>query len=255
MSERYTKALRPFFTYFGGKWRAAKHYPEPSGRVLIEPFAGAAGYSLRYPDRNVILNDLSDEVAGTWDYIINAPESEIMSLPLYDGTWSTVNDLALPQEARWLIGWWLNKGTVRPSQSPSKWVRDAETMGENYWGAGVRARIAGQQQYIRHWTVACGDYRDLPDIDATWFIDPPYAAAGKDYRHGSSGIDFQALGEWCQQREGQVIVCENDGADWLPFRPFKSIKGTEGRSRSGVSMEVIWTNDRPLVPTFGEPSW
>ena len=51
-------SLRPFWAYYGGKWRAAPRYPRPMHDTIIEPFAGAAGYSLRYPDRNVVLVEL-----------------------------------------------------------------------------------------------------------------------------------------------------------------------------------------------------
>jgi hypothetical protein len=51
-----TPRLRPFFGYYGGKWRdAVKHYPPPEHTRIVEPFAASAGYSLRYPDRKVIL--------------------------------------------------------------------------------------------------------------------------------------------------------------------------------------------------------
>ena len=235
--------LRPFFTYFGGKWRAAKHYPAPAHATIIEPFAGAAGYALRHPSRNAILNDLDPVIAGTWDYIIRAPESEILALPLYDGTWETTDDLNLPQEARWLIGWWLNKGAARPCKKPSKWVRDMKTLGENAWGEGVRARIASQQRHVRHWIVTNRDYSALSNMEAAWFVDPPYAEAGRAYKHGAQGIDFSALADWCRSRNGQAVVCENFGADWLPFREFRDIKGTAGAHRSGVSKEVIWTSE------------
>lgn len=235
--------LRPFFTYFGGKWRAAPHYPKPAHDTIIEPFAGAAGYALRYPDRNVILNDLDPVIAGTWDYIIRAPEAEIMALPLWDDTWATTDDLPLPQEARWLIGWWMNKGAARPCKTPSKWVRDMADPGENAWGPGVRDRIARQQARIRHWIVTNRDYSALPNMKATWLTDPPYADAGRAYKHGSKGLDFTALADWCLTRNGQMIVCENAGASWLPFEDFRSIKGTAGAHRSGVSKEVIWTNE------------
>lgn len=43
--------LKPFFTYFGGKYRIAPRYPKPQYNTIIEPFAGSAGYSLRYPER------------------------------------------------------------------------------------------------------------------------------------------------------------------------------------------------------------
>ena len=74
---------------------------------------------------------------------------------------------------------------------------------------------------IRHWTLIEGDYHDSPDVRATWFIDPPYQEMGKHYPNGSKDLDFEELGRWCQAQRGQVIVCENEGADWLPFRPFK----------------------------------
>lgn len=237
--------LRPFFTYFGGKWRAAPHYPAPQHNWIIEPFAGAAGYSLRYPDKNVDLVDLDEKVAGTWDYIIKTPESEIRALPLYDGTWETTDDLDLPQEARWLIGWWLNKATVQPSKSPSKWVREVTTTGENVWGAGVRERIASQQQYIRHWSSSCGSYLDIDTPhEYTWFIDPPYQVRGSSYKH--SDIDYAQLAEWCRGLKGQVIVCENEGATWLPFEPFRDTKATHGSRRTGVSREVVWLNNGEL---------
>lgn len=234
-------SLKPFFTYFGGKYRAAPRYPAPQHDTIIEPFAGAAGYSLRHPDKRIILNDLDPHVAGTWDYLINVSSSEIEALPVYDRTWETVDDLThLPQEARWLIGWWMNKGTTQPSKSPSKWMRTAEDLGENYWGPGVRARIARQVEHIRHWEVTSEHFRDMEDHHGTWFIDPPYEVAGK-YR--VRDVDFAELGDWCRARRGQVTVCENLGATWLPFESFLDIKGTSGRKRSGTSKEVIWTNE------------
>lgn len=37
-----------FFSYFGGKYMRSTHYPSPNYDIVIEPFAGAAGYSTRY---------------------------------------------------------------------------------------------------------------------------------------------------------------------------------------------------------------
>jgi site-specific DNA-adenine methylase len=39
--------MRPFFRYFGTKWRLAQKQPKARGTVR-EPFAGSAGYSV-YP--------------------------------------------------------------------------------------------------------------------------------------------------------------------------------------------------------------
>lgn len=235
-----TQTLKPFFTYFGGKYRAAPRYPEPLYSRIIEPFAGAAGYSMRYPERDIQLVDLNPVVIGTWDYLITAPESEILCLPVYDGDWETIEDLDhLPQEARWLIGWWLNKGTTAPGKTPSAWMRDPSAGGtHDFWGEGIKARIASQQKFIRHWTATVGTYADLAPSRSTWFIDPPYQVAGKRYTH--SRVDYPHLADWCRTREGQVIVCENQGADWMDFSPFLDIKATHRRGRTGVSKEVIW---------------
>jgi hypothetical protein len=47
--------IRPYFVYYGGKWRAAPRYPAPRHDVIVEPFAGSAGYALRYHERKIIL--------------------------------------------------------------------------------------------------------------------------------------------------------------------------------------------------------
>lgn len=237
--------MKPFFTYFGGKYRAAPTYPTPEHQTIIEPFAGSAGYSLRYPERNVILVDLDPVVIGTWDYLIKTPSSEILRLPLYDGSWETTDDLThLPQEARWLIGWWLNKGTTAPGKRPSAWMREG-IRPKSSWSPEIRNRIASQVEDIRHWTAIHSSYADIPNREATWFIDPPYEVRG--HRYTQSKVDFRHLALWSVQREGQTIVCENDGAKWLPFLPHREIKATSGHGRAGTSKEVIWTNEGSLL--------
>lgn len=232
--------LRPFFTFYGGKWRIAAKYPEPVHDIIVEPFAGSAGYSLRHAQaRYVLLYEIDEIIYGTWHYLINASADEIRRLPLYDGTWETVDDLHLHQEARWLIGWWLNKGTERPMKSPSKWMRDG-IRPKSQWGIEIRERLARQSEQIGHWRITLGDYTEALDLRATWFIDPPYEFAGRRYRYGADSIDYAQLAQWCQSRRGQVIVCENDGASWLPFVSFAEAKGTEGSKRNGITREAIW---------------
>lgn len=234
--------LKPFFCYYGGKWRDAKHYPRPSFNTIVEPFAGAAGYSLNYPDTDVFLFDLDPVIVGVWAYLIRSTHAEISALPLLEQG-QTVHDLSVCQEAKHLIGFWLNKGSSAPCLTPSAWMRSG-TRPNSYWGSAIRRRIAEQVGQIKHWKVQCVSYDALPTPDATWFVDPPYQHAGKHYRKGSSGIDFTALGGWCSRLPGQVIVCENEGADWLPFRPHRDIRATPKGERSDKtrSLEVIWTN-------------
>ena len=237
--------MKPFFTYTGGKYRLAPRYPAPVHDTIIEPFAGSAGFSLRHYERDVLLVDLSPEVATLWEYLIAASSADVLGLPLYDGTWETTDDLVLLSEGeRLLIRGWLNKGTF--GKRPSAWMRTGK-YDTQFWGEKIRARVAQQVPLIKHWKVIHGSYEDLPDIAATWFVDPPYEVAGTAYAYGSSDIDFAALGAWCRSRSGQVIVCENDGATWLPFRPFVSAHAMIGKTRSGRSAEAVWMNDEDLL--------
>lgn len=229
--------MRPFFTYYGGKWRTAPRYPSPLHQTVVEPFAGSAGYSVRHHTKDVRLFDLDDKVCATWEYLINASPDEIRSLPLYDGTWESVDDMNQPQEVKYLIGWWLNKGASSPCKSPSAWMRGGLRPNQ-FWGERIRERIASQVDLISHWTIDQRSYETI-DIDtATWFIDPPYVSGGQHYRQ--SNIDYDTLSEWCRAREGQTIVCESEGATWLPFIPFIKSKTNVGGNKD--FREVIWAN-------------
>ena len=233
--------LWPFFCFYGGKWRAAPRYPKPLHKTIVGSFAGAAGYETRYADHDVILVETDPVIAALWRWLIATTPSDILSLPaeIPDGT--IVTTLDIPKEAQALIGFWCNKGTSAPSLQPSKWMRD-RWRPKSFWGIEIRERIAKQVQAIKHWQLIEGDYTNAPNIVATWFIDPPYSgAAGRLYKYNK--IDYTALGAWCRTREGQVMVCENVGATWLPFKPYITIKGLEGAHGKKQSQEAIWTND------------
>jgi hypothetical protein len=237
--------VKPFFTYTGGKYRLAPRYSPPVYDTIVEPFAGSAGYSLRHHEKNVILIDLSPEVATLWEYLIAASPQDVLSLPLYDGTWETTDDLVyLSEGEEMLIRGWLNKGTF--GKRPSAWMRSGE-FDTQFWGESIRRRVANQVNNIKHWKVIHGSYEQAPDIEATWFVDPPYEVAGVTYDYGSEPIDFPSLGEWCRSRQGQVIVCENVGANWLPFRPFASAHAMFGTRRTGRSAEAVWMSDEDLL--------
>lgn len=225
--------VRPFFSFYGGKWRDAKRYPEPQLDTIVEPFAGSAGYALRYADRRVLLYDVDPVIVGVWDYLISVSEQELLGLPdLPEG--GTVDDLDVPEEARWLIGFWLNRGKAQPARSPSSWMRSGVRPG-SFWGERVRQRLASQLKAIRHWRVFHGDYTSARNRRATWFIDPTYMVKGSYYRYTVD--DFDALAAWCQQRMGQVIVCEQVGAPWLPFEPLHSARATRNGTRSPEAID------------------
>lgn len=235
--------LRPFWRYYGGKWRNAPHYPPPEHDTIVEPFAGAAGYSLRHYRRRVVLVDKNPIIAGIWRYLIRESAASIRALPdIPDG--GTVDDCEMPQEARWLAGFWCNNATVAPCKLPSRWASLGPDV-PNWCGWNVRSRerIASQVDRIRHWAIIEGDYRDAPDIEATWHIDPPYSTRAGSY-YPEQPDDFDALGAWCRSRRGLVVVCEQAGASWLPFAPLGSFRSTPGKGPARSS-EVLWLNRSP----------
>ncbi|CAB4162578.1 hypothetical protein UFOVP786_75 [uncultured Caudovirales phage] len=229
--------IRPFWRYYGGKWRAAPRYPAPLYDTIIEPFAGSAGYSLRYPDRKILLIEKYPVIAEMWRYLIAVKESELLSIPEVE----SVNGLPpwVPLGARYLVGFCLGDASATPRKTLSAGMRWMQTRGQtNGWTEQRKLNIAENLSRIRHWAVIEGDYSDAPDIPATWFIDPPYCGPpGRHYKHAD--VDYSRLGGWCETRPGQVIVCENAGATWLPFRHFAMLKaGLNGKG----SAEVIWTS-------------
>jgi hypothetical protein len=233
-------SLRPFWRYFGGKWRAAPRYPAPAYDTIIEPFAGAAGYSLRYPERQVVLVEKYPTICEMWRYLIAVSPAEVRRIPEVDD----VGDLPswVPQGARSLVGYSMNSACSTPRRTLSAGKRKLRAMHRQYegWTPALRERVAAQVEHIRHWQIIEGDYTLAPDIAATWFIDPPYQIAGRHYVH--SRVDYGALAGWCRDRRGQVLVCEAEGADWAPFRPFATLKA--GPNSSGVSYEMLWEIDR-----------
>jgi site-specific DNA-adenine methylase len=215
--------VRPLFPFYGSKWRSVPLYPAPNGRRVIEPFAGSACYSVRHEPASVLLIDKDPVVVGVWQYLIRATAREILALPdLEPG--QHVDTLHLPQEARWLVGFWINPGSSAPRNFQSVWT----TTHYQKWHSRTRERIAGSVGRIRHWQVRCASYETAPDVDALWFVDPPYIEAGKPYRHRLAPEEYPALAAWCRTRRGSVVVCEQEGATWLPFVSLATVKASRG---------------------------
>lgn len=244
-----TGPLRPFLSFYGSKWRAASAYPAPEWPLVVEPFAGSAGYALHQWQREVILVERDPAISSVWRYLLGATADEIRSLPLLDPE-SSVDDFDICMGARGLIGFWLNGGVSYPRRKPNARMR-AWLRGEGveagwpgaYWGPAVRERVASQVDRVRHWRLIEGDYSEAPEVEASWFIDPPYRRTGRHYRYGSGRIDYAALAAWCLGRRGQVMVCEGAEATWLPFRPLGRFKGMEGAKTSGSFDEGLWMNE------------
>lgn len=253
--------LHPFFSYFGSKYRLAKYYPKPEQNVIIEPFAGSAGYSLLYHTTpEVYLYEIYDPIVELWDYLIHVSEQEILSLPIgpFDkdptvGIEDNVFDKEhpidaenIPAPAKTLLGFWNTESQTVASRYPLSKKRGGN------WTAKKRAMIASQLKYIRHWKIEKCSYIDIPNRVATWYIDPPYEEGGKRYKFNK--IDYKALGDWCQQREGQVIVCEQDNAKWLDFQVLDTTNKKVRNASNEDYKELIWHRSS-IAPIPVESAW
>lgn len=245
----------PMLSYHGGKWlMAAKRLTPPQRDHVVEPFAGSAGYSVYWRPKKVTLVERDPVVFGVWDYLQRAGPKEILALP---GEVANVDDLPahICQEAKWLIGFWLNHGIAVPIKRNKRvrpgsfWAR--RLAGDNYlmkfWSADVRERVAYNASFIADWTIIHGSWEHTPDIDnAHWHVDPPYQHVNTMYRY--TEIDYTALAHWCRERvtryDGFVEVCETSKATWLPFQSFKVRRGATGRGRKGFSDEAVYRMGR-----------
>ena len=212
------------FSYYGSKSKIVDYYPPPKHKRIIEPFAGSARYSLKYWQNDVLLVDKYPVIVSIWGYLINATKSDILNLPDII-TGQNVDEFDITQVEKWLIGFCINGG----SASPKKTAKDYNTWGD------AKIRIANDIEKIKHWKVQLGSYEELENEEATWFIDPPYQFGGEHY--AVNIIDYSELADWCKTRKGQVIVCENTKADWLPFTALTEIQGQRVKT-----VEAVWSN-------------
>jgi hypothetical protein len=251
------------FKYFGSKYRSSKYYPAPRYPLIIEPFAGGAGYSSRYREHNVLLADIDREVIDLWQWLIAADPNEIAAMPVTGlVTGQDIRTLGLSKGASELMRRWQRTGrgsawTISNiTTGDSAWCR-AHGCGQDggntgMWHRNTRDYLVSAVQEIRHWSALCCPYWEVPRIEATWFIDPPYQHVKcSSYKHGLKDIDYQPLAAWCRALPGQVIVCEQQGADWLPFVYSHEVSGIREKM-CGVpgakSQEVVWCNDALPAP-------
>lgn len=229
--------LKNFFSYFGAKRQLAPLYNRPKYNMIIEPFAGSAGYSVHHynPKVEVRLYDAYEPIIQIWNYLIRVSSKEIMSLPLgpFDRTRS-VKDENICEEAKLLIAFWVSESRPLPSWRIRSYSRGTA------WTAVRRSVLSRQVPHIRHWKAEVASYDVLDNYQATWFIDPPYQKAGDWYPKNT--IDYIHLAKWSQERQGQVIVCEQEPASWLSFDTLTMFRNGSNRNYR----ELVWYNqDQP----------
>lgn len=228
------------FAYYGAKHKLAKLYPPPAHQLIIEPFAGAAGYSCYWANRrvqlDVMLFDLNPYIVSLWHRLQHMTADEV------DAAIDTA--LASERTREPLLAFMGGGSTIagiiagRDRQVTPR-MRDDHHI--------IRRRIKRALPYLKTWTITNDSYLNCPDVEATWFVDPPYQpliedrhdmGAGDAYTFGASGIDYRQLADWCISRRGQIIVCEQSPAAWLPFQTLA--RQMNGSNRPSERTEVIW---------------
>jgi site-specific DNA-adenine methylase len=213
------------FYYYGRKKQIAKYYPAPDYDTIIEPFAGAAAYSLYKNnwEKRVILVEKDKKVFDIWNWLIHsATVDEIKKMP----------ELKIGEKSSKFLH------IVHAATKMAfhfKTIKVTPVLARNW---EISKRVLTENLYkIKHWEIIWGDFEDSPDIEATWFIDPPYRGeSGMGYRFSSKMINYNQLAEWTKKRKGEIIFCEGEQADYLPFRPLVELKGVAGK----ISKEVIY---------------
>lgn len=244
--------MRPFFSYYGAKYTAAKHLGKPRREIVVEPFAGSACYSTRWNARNVKLYDVSSDICSLWEFLISCSENDIAAIPDKFESMEEVD--ALPQGARLLVQFWISKGRAEPSGTLSPWYFQwRNTVDCRVWGPAVKRRVISQKPLISEWTIDQLSWDRVPLVEAHWHIDPPYNnAPGSRYPH--SDVDYEALATWCRHLPGAVDVCENVGAGWLPFKPLCDVVTSRGRRSGATSKEAVWRR-HPMTDRYGDVSF
>lgn len=221
------------WTYYGSKGNLINYYPPPKHNKIIEPFAGTARYALKYFDHDILLVDKYEVIVKIWRWLQKCSEKDILGLPrLKEG--DKVADFGLCEEAEYLMGFFAGKSIATPNKTATS---RATTQRPNHINYHLK-RIASSLYKIRHWEIRHGSYEEIENHNATYFVDSPYQFGGYVYKE--SEVDFSYPAQWCQSRNGQVIVCENTKANWLPFLPMKTQRGSVH-----TTTEAIWSN----IPT------
>lgn len=234
------------FYFYGGKRRLARFYPSPAHRVVVEPFAGSAAYSMRHlvpvggrrAVDHVILVEKDRRVYETWTRLLSMDVQDLLEYPIPEAGQRTDDFLLMT------------------SACSNRIARTAEMTVTTRMPVVLRRMFRQIAEVLPHAKgrveIVHGDYRDAPDIEATWFIDPPYHVDGRAQSKGmgyaegcnSYALDYDALGAWCRERRGQKIVCEQDGAAWLPFEHLRFARNSIGNKAA----EVCWVDPLESAP-------
>lgn len=240
------------FYYYGAKHTTAGHYPPPQYGIVIEPFAGAAGYGMHHLLRGnisrLVLVEKDPRVAALWRRLLDMTPEEAAALPIPEAGDDTSDFFVMTTATS-------NGVAVSRRMTVTKRMPKLVKSQRDRVVAALPI-IAGKVEVIE------GSYETAPLVEATWFVDPPYqphldketsagtsCPQGQGYAKGcrASDLDFTALAAWCRSLPGQVLVVEQQGADWLPFMPLLArVHDSQNRRKQ----EMFWTNRALERPTL-----
>lgn len=236
--------IGPLFKWFGSKWQSAKRYPAPDGsRIIIEPFAGGAGYSLNHCDRDVVLYDTDPHLSDLWPWLITSATPELIrEIPTGIPAGTDIRTLGLCKGQALLLKNWQRTNNVGDCWTTSSW---GHLPGQ--WTANTRARVADEIGAVRHWNFAePSGAVNIPYV--TWFFDPPYEFNYRYWR-GHKPFNYAALAAFVNRIDdtrSRIIVCESLGKkgekpSWLPFKAsHSSVTSRRKATQSHHSSELAW---------------
>lgn len=185
------------FSYYGSKSKIAKYYPAPKHDSIIEPFAGSARYSLIHFEKDVTLVDKYDVVVKIWKWLQKCSPKDILSLPkLSKG--EDLRSCNLSDDELLFLGMCAGIASTQPRNKISSYAAEQN-------GRKNKFKIVADQLYkIKHWNIIHGDYIDIENKVATYFIDPPYQFGGHAYVENK--INYTELASWCRSRGANYSV-------------------------------------------------
>lgn len=217
------------WSYYGSKSKIVDLYPPPKYNKIIEPFAGTGRYSLKYWENDILLIDKADIIINIWHYLQSCSKKDILKLPiLKPGV--DIRTVNLEEHEVNFMRFFIGQGMGEPIWKVTKRTSEKRQI-------ALRNKIANNLYKIKHWKILKDDYKNINNEEAVWFIDPPYQFGGHKYIESNKNIDFKNLAAWSKSRLGQVIVCENNKASWMDFKPMVKINGSHAKS-----IECIWSN-------------
>lgn len=235
--------LGPLFKHFGSKWSGARHYPAPlPGLPIFEPYAGGAGYALRYAHHPVTIWEDDANIRALWWWLINeAVTQAVLDIPVGLPAGTDILSLDLTPGQMFLLKHWQRTNNTGDCWTVSPW---GDKPGQ--WTANTRARVAEQIHAVKHWRLAPIGW----DVVGTYFVDPPYQYNYR-YRFPADSFDYAALAARVRGVPGgsRVICCEaacsktGTAPDYLPFvMSHRQVTSRRKASQSHHSAELLWVS-------------